>query len=166
MTSNTLVLHHYSDKSDFQWDAGQMCGDIPGRKPGGLWLSDDSKQEGWLSVCRHVFEDAKLRYQYQHECVVALDRILWLQTRAAMERFNSNYGAVDKPEACLHIDWGRVKDDYGGILIIPFHPSLSKQKPFYDWYRFDCASGCIWDRACLVRVTSGIKTKFPWDVPE
>lgn len=166
------VLNHYSHERLFQWFDWKRPGDILDentrrvKKPGGFWLSDDSGKDGWISACQRVYpEEYAVRYRYRHECIVALDGVLWLKTRYDMERFNSNYGVVDKPGGSQFIDWNRVRADYRGILIIPFHRDLSHQEPSYHWYIFDCASGCIWNSACLLHVKPGVKTRFPERVP-
>lgn len=181
-----MVLHHYCEKAgkvfptfpkedpqDGPYDqVDKMTGRI--HKPGGLWLSDDSDNDGWLDLVQTQLRNGredwvqdkdelqnKLQYRYEFvidPCQFQLGRVLWLETPADLQRFTQDYGEEssrdckvnDKPGYGWHIEWKRVKADYMGILITPFQRDLL-QDPFFHWYTFDCASGCFWDTTCLTQ---------------
>ena len=171
------MLFHYSECADKTFCRHSTSGDNA-HKPGGLWLSDDSDY-GWaafvldrLRAGDRDWSDGKelLRYKYGFKLdPLQSDQVLRLKTPDDLRRFTSHYReasvracVVDGKRGCgLHIDWKRVKADYMGILITPYQKELSYQKPEgLHWYRFDCASGCFWDTACLTQVRKGIKTNL------
>ena len=176
------MLFHYSKKADVSFSMAQMPDDND-HKPGGLWLSDDSDC-GWrdrvlerLRGGHSDWVDAYKGLQYRYGFTIdpcLSDRVLKLKTPDDLRRFTSHYreaacrecNVAGEPGWGLHIEWERVKDDYMGILITPFHPDLALagkagKDPFFHWYRFDCASGCFWDITCLTQVTKGTKTNLP-----
>ena len=135
--------------------------------PGGLWLSDDDSN-GWLRLLERAVKenpdqwgDASETWRCRTEFRVDTDdQVLWLRTERGLNRFVSQYGEPQE-RSCdgdqsgsgygLHIDWNRVKTEYKGILISPYQEQLSHRHgdPRFHWYRFDCASACIWDLSCL-----------------
>ena len=171
------MLFHYSEDADKIFSTARMRGDND-HKPGGLWLSDDSDY-GWYDFVLDRLREGSSEWADAHEGLryrygFAIDprwsnRILSLKTPDDLRWFTSRYReatvrkcVVDGQPGCgLHIEWGRVMDDYKGILISPFHRALSRKDPFFHWYRFDCASGCFWDTSCLTQVTEGIRTNLP-----
>ena len=172
------MLFHYSEEADkiFRPDRTLPSSD---HKPGGLWLSDDSDY-GWYALVLDQLRDGRpdwadadkgLRYKYGFEIdPCQSNQVLVLETPDDLRWFIGRYREAtvrkcvvrDKPGCGLHIEWGRVKADYKGILITPFHRALSRKDPFFHWYiGFDCASGCFWDITCLTQVTKGIRTNLP-----
>ena len=138
-------------------------------KPGGLWLSDDTDY-GWLAFVSEQLRrgssdwaDGEELIRWKYDFIIDpgdVGRILVLTTHEDFISFTSNYREAS-PRGCVvdgragygvHIEWGRVKSDYKGILITPFQRDLSRRDPEYHWYRFDCASGCFWDTTCLVQI--------------
>ena len=135
--------------------------------PGGLWLSDDSCY-GWL----HYLERARIEnpdewgdvsetWGYRTEFGIDTDdQVLWLRTENGLNWFVLEYGEP-RESSCVsdrskagygwHIDWDRVKADYKGILISPYQEHLSHHhgNARFHWYRFGCASACVWDLSCL-----------------
>lgn len=173
------MLFHYSECADKTFCRHSTSGDNA-HKPGGLWLSDDSDWDcSWPALVlnqirlgnKEWFPDKeRLRYKYGFRITpLQSGRVLFLKTPDDLRGFTSRYReasvrecVVDGKLGCgLHIEWERVKADYMGILITPYQKELSYQKPEgFHWYRFDCASGCFWDTACLTPVTKGIKTNL------
>ena len=161
------MLSHYSKYIDKTFSNRHPIPDNNEHKPGGLWLSDDSDY-GWQAFVldrlrwgSSDWADGEELLRYRYDFTIdprQLDRILVLSTPDDLSRFTSNYQeasprrcVVDgKTEYGLHIEWQRVKDEYMGILISPFQTELSRKEPSFHWYRFDCASGCFWDVACLI----------------
>ena len=66
------------------------------------------------------------------------------KSRSCLVKVGSGYG--------LHIDWVKVKENFKGILVSPFHPKAREQEK-YHWHTFDCASGCFWNTSCLELVS-------------
>ncbi len=82
-------------------------------------------------------------------------------SEAAGAEFKEECVVNDKPGCGLHIEWGRVKAAYKGILITPFHQNLPRTAPDFHWYKgWDCASGCFWNLTCLRQVTQGVRTNL------
>ena len=168
----TRILSHYSKHpgKEFLDDYSMLPLDNE-HKPGGLWLSDDSDFGWYASVSERKRSgssewadgDELLRYRYDFTIDPnQLDQVLTLATPHDLRRFTAHY-REGRPRECVvdgtpgygtHIEWHRVKSDYKGILITPFLRDLSHRNgdPDFHWYRFDCASGCLWDITCLNRV--------------
>ena len=135
--------------------------------PGGLWLSDDDSY-GWLHYLERAVKDNPEEWRDASEswrCPTEFridtdDQLLWLKTENGLYQFTSEYGESQE-QSCnsgqsgsgygLHIDWDRVKADYKGILISPYQEGLSHHHgdTKFHWYRFGCASACVWDMSCL-----------------
>ena len=139
-------------------------------KPGGFWLSDDA-ESGWGDFLRRLiaggdpnWADAKSTWKYVTEFKVAIEQILWLKYDSELRQFAALYGEADERDCSdgsgLHIERGRVKADYKGILISPYQECLSHRRgdPMFHWYRFDCASACIWDSSCLVSCGDSVES--------
>ena len=166
-----MLLSHYSKStvSGFRNDLHRSDNE---HKPGGLWLSDDGAY-GWrqfvidrLHSGASDWSDGRDLLQYRYDFTINFresDRVLILKNPVELERFTAQYAEahlrsceVDRTAGYgRHIEWRRVKSDYKGILITPFQAELSRRDPDYHWYRFDCASGCVWDISCLT----------PWQRP-
>ena len=115
--------------------------------------------------------DGKELLQFRYDFVIEpaqLDSVLVLQTKCDLRQFTTAYredsyrqcvGDNDESEYGLHIEWKRLKADYKGILISPYQSELSHRNGVLDfhWYRFDCASGCIWDISCLKSLRSHVQ---------
>ena len=169
------MLFHYAREAGKVFSADRMRDDNY-HKPGGLWLSDDAAC-GWRAFVLERLHDGTpgwenagegLRYSYGFE-IVQLDQVLRLETSDELRGFLSEYGEAtvrecvvnDKPGCGLHIEWGRVKAAYKGILITPFHQNLPRTDPDFHWYKgWDCASGCFWNLTCLKQVTQGVRTNL------
>ena len=134
--------------------------------PGGFWLSDESEY-GWSQHLEYAVRwnpnewgDAGQTWNCRTDLEVDTSQLLWLKTESDLYRFASKYGEPQE-RICendpsrlgygLHICWDAVKADYKGILISPYQERLSHHHgdPKFHWYRFDCASSCIWDLSCL-----------------
>jgi len=160
------LLSHYSREPVQAFSVDFPVRGDNAHKPGGLWLSDDSEY-GWRAfVMDRVAEGCSgwadgeelFNYRYDFEIVEHEDgQVLYLESSSELYEFARSYGELGFRECVvddtlgygLHIGWDQVKADYMGILIAPFHPSLSRKEPYFHWYRFDCASGCFWDMSCL-----------------
>ena len=163
------VLTHYSSKPLTILERFSTRPDNS-HSPGGFWLSDDSEY-GWCQFLRFAVKtkpsewaDANETWRYRTDFEVDTDQLLWIKTEGEMRKFVSNYGEPQN-RACedapsghgygLHIEWAIVKTMYKGILISPHQQQLSHlhRDPKFHWYRFDCASACVWDLSCLTPPT-------------
>ena len=178
------MLSHYSKEANKTFSTDHPIPLDNDHKPGGLWLSDDAGYGWYAFVLDRLrsgssdWADGEELLQYRYDFTIdpsQSDRVLLLESPDDLRRFTWRYREAasrkcvvdDKLGYGLHIEWGRVKADYMGILVTPFHPALSRKDPFYHWYRFDCASGCFWDIACLTQATTGTRTSLtaPWSAP-
>lgn len=132
-------------------------------KPGGLWLSDES-EFGWSKLLQAVklagdphWADADDWFRNVYEFDIDSSKLICLRSEADIWSFRWSYGE-SQPRMCagqtgVHIQWSLVKARYKGILVSPYHDSLSHRNGASDmhWYRFDCASACVWDTSVVVR---------------
>ena len=134
--------------------------------PGGLWLSDESEY-GWSNYLEYAVRrnpsewgDAGETWKYRTDFEVDTSQLLWLKTESELHQFSSKYGEAQERNCDddssgsgygLHIGWHSVKAEYKGILISPYQERLSHHhgNPKFHWYRFGCASSCVWDLTCL-----------------
>ena len=173
-----MLLSHYCKQkqdSNFPLTLSDMP-DHDGHKPGGLWVGDEGAGQGWrafaLKVRRDdpddwryhpefgdIKDDLKFRYDFrtrpgQHGDILEIRNLTDLDNftevyseakyRSCLVKVGSGYG--------LHIDWVKVKENFKGILVSPFHPKAREQEK-YHWYTFDCASGCFLNTSCLELVS-------------
>ena len=159
------VLTHYSSKPLITLERFSTRPDNS-HSPEGFWLSDDSEY-GWWQFLRFAVKtspsewaDADDTWRFKTDFEVNTDQLLWIKTEEEMHHFVSVYGEPQQ-RACegdpsghgygLHIEWPIVKTMCKGILISPYQQQLSHRHrdPRFHWYRFDCASACVWDLSCI-----------------
>lgn len=135
-----MKLWHFSGKKLVFDSSRQYPGVHPYRmKPSGLWLSDETDL-GWKQWCTNEdWNTSDLRHCSQFDCDTS--RWLCIGNLEQILEFTSKYkkhGSYHNP-----IDWGRVKQDYSGIIITPY---LWRARMNLHWYYgWDCASACVWD---------------------
>ena len=151
-TGGSIELSHFSEDGIVFND--QMKYDLHQRgeffKPHGLWLSDESGEEGWKNWCegegfRTETLNVERKFKVDLENVIVLDSLeklvsfhmLFNQALPGMEKFNSP-GKYNS-----QINWGDVAKVCSGIVIAPYHYEARMNYMWY--YGWDCASGCIWD---------------------
>lgn len=121
-------------------------------KPVGLWLSDETEDDGWKSWCTgEEWALGNLEHATAFELVEG-HNVLLIHTDEALVAFQAEYGIPDPhfeqlfPKGGNHyrgIDWPRVTAEYDGILITPH---LWGSRFDMLWYSgWDCASGCFWN---------------------
>lgn len=156
-----IVLSHYTDEKPWtllpkvkrpdQW--------VSLHKPYGLWLSVDSEDD-WPAWCegegwglerlkqRHVFEIEKPERIRMIGCVDELDALHEQYAVARNPEWEARWGRE-------YVDWARVMQDHGGIIITPYLWDRRLDGPGSRWYySWDCASGCIWDLTAVRHVRS------------
>jgi hypothetical protein len=77
-------------------------------------------------------------------------KVLHLKTPVEILEFQETYCVAHPIMRSPGIDWGRVAEQYHGIVIAPYQWSLRLDLMWY--YGWDCASGCIWDTWIVERV--------------
>lgn len=129
--------------------------DAPDQKPKGFWLSDERDETSWRRWC----ESEEFRagcFEHWADFQVDMNRVLHLETANAVLDFGRKFHAIGYAPWCNWIDWRRVAQDYGGIVITPYQWTLRLEDAVDWYYSWDCASGCIWDASCLVRVADSM----------
>ena len=116
-------------------------------KPYGLWVSEESSDDGWKSWClREAFRTDRLNFEYEVQFVERAN-ILHIKTPEALEDFNRKFLCYLPDTTIDFIDWRSVGDLFDGILIAPYQDAY---RLIFDWYYpWDCASGCIWNLSAI-----------------
>jgi len=123
-------------------------------KPNGLWYSVGSS---WLEWC--IANECKLNSIYIHELTINEDLIIKVTNEAEFDALVAKYGIDDeKYEAAIGLslnyfrrpNWQALTNKYAGIEIAPYLWSKRLNELWY--YGWDCASGCIWDKAAIYNV--------------
>lgn len=130
-----------------------------GRKPTGLWVSDESNGDGWSSWC-----DAEgmmdWLHPYAYDIALRDDaNVLRIDSIHVLDRFHdewkreNTYGSFD-------IAWPAVARAFDGILIAPYRWERRLDGPVSNWYYgWDCASGCIWHPRAISTVSEMAGTR-------
>jgi len=126
--------------------------DYNGWKPAGLWYSCDNDWMKWLKsdwVSR--YKESKEGYDYKIE--VDLSQMKVIRTLDELWSFTRQYAfrRLFSYKPYPYIDWAQVAERYAGIEICPYQQEARFDLDWY--YPWDVASGCIWNKAALVRVT-------------
>lgn len=126
-------------------------------KPVGLWLSDETEDDGWKSWC--IDSDWGLG-NLAHVTAFALQpdaNVLRIHTEDQLRAFHWGYGVEQYPGrdySIIGIDWPRVASEWDGIVITP-HQWHARSDFAMMWYSgWDCASGCIWNLRAIELVRS------------
>jgi hypothetical protein len=146
------LIHHSAEPFVFDpnhvYDKHEIAAAVG--KPRGLWVSDETGDDGWRSWCEsEEFNLAGL--DHETEFVLAPGHnVLVIESPEALSAFDQEYnvGLHDRsPFTILGIDWNRVAEDYDGIIITPYQWEHRFGLMWY--YGWDCASGCIWNLHAL-----------------
>lgn len=143
-----MILNHYS-KEILKFDSNRIyppSRDEYAMKPIGFWLSDDSREDGWVWWCSaESFRLDYLRYQTPFE--VDDSNILHLAGASQIVQFTQEWGKPIPGTRLPYIDWDGLKEKYSGIVISPYCWSVRLELLWY--YSWDFASACIWDLSIL-----------------
>lgn len=120
-------------------------------KPKGLWVSDEDGY-GWKEWCEaEGFQLERLAYGHEIELHDSA-KLLTISTDAQLDVLTETYG-IDLlkgiPIAGKSIDWQTLAKDYDGIVISPYLHSRRFARHTLWYYGWDCASGCIWNKAAI-----------------
>lgn len=123
-------------------------------KPSGLWLSDESGDDGWRSWC--LAEDFRLdQLDVAHEVILRSDaNVLALSGAGDLDEFTTRFGVLERFGLKYHrIDWPAVAELYHGILVTPYIWERRLTGHTFWYYGWDCASGCIWNPAAIASIS-------------
>jgi len=113
-----------------------------GFKPVGFWYSGNDE---WLEWCRSEMP----HWEGQHRYLVDVSKanVLMLDTAHKVKQFHRAYSDEKGPKSMslTLIDWVKVEQDYDGVEIIPYQPSLRLDRDVFWYYGWDVASGCVWN---------------------
>lgn len=119
---------------------------ITGRtdKPLGLWVSDESGDDGWKNWCESEgFRPERLELAIEVK-LKENSRILHIKSVSEIDDFHNTYSTGEGFN--IGIDWVKVAKQYQGIVISPYQYRRRLDGDVRRWYYgWDCASGCIWD---------------------
>jgi len=124
-------------------------------KPTGLWVSDEDGF-GWREWC--IAENFHLDLlTHVHEVTLSnTAEIKFLRTPEEVIAFGHEFAMTDGPGARLNawgtifaINWVRVIQRWGGIVITPYQWSCRLDRECLWYYGWDCASGCIWEPTAI-----------------
>jgi hypothetical protein len=126
----------------------------PDLKPNGLWVSVEGEYD-WKWWCDwEDFQPQNLTCP--HEVTISRGaRILHLNGPEDIDKFTAAYAApAFLGGRSLHIHWKRVADEYQGIIIAPYVWERRLSIHTFWYYGWDCASGCIWDKAAIKSIVA------------
>lgn len=120
-------------------------------KPKGLWVSAGDGEDGWRAWCEaEEFHLERLRYKTRIR-LTETAKIIRLEDTSDIDQFTLRYrweqGDIIGNNV---INWGRVSDDYDGIIIAPYCWPRRLHRGTEWYYTWDCASGCLWDPMAYV----------------
>jgi hypothetical protein len=122
-------------------------------KPSGIWVTTEG-EDSWFNWC--IGERFNIeRLQFVHRVHLrAGARICWIMTVEELDAFTAKYGVSPYPGgARIWIDWRRVMTTYDGLIIPEYFWERRNHFETSWYYTWDCASGCIWNRKAITRVT-------------
>lgn len=145
-----MKLYHYSDKIINDLDINYLYQDHY-IKPKGFWISVDGPND-WREWCES--EDFHLeRLKFKHEIILNKNsNILHLKNDNEIIKFNEDYSIGDMRLYNHKIKWDELRNEYGGILIVPYSFNLRLDINHHWYYGWDCASGCIWDISSIDKI--------------
>jgi hypothetical protein len=148
------LIHHSAEPFEFDreytYDKQHLTSAVG--KPHGLWLSDESGDDGWRSWCEgEEFHLAGL--DHETEFVLAPGHnVLVIETAEALSAFDREFKPdVPGVSSIMGLDWDKVRARYDGIIISPYQYAFRFGLMWY--YGWDCASGCIWNLSAIEPVS-------------
>lgn len=139
---DTLIARGQEERGDF--------------KPRGLWVSDED-DFGWREWC--IEENFNLgMLTHVHEVTLSnTANIKFLRTPDEIIAFGREFAMTHGPLAYMNairgmlyaLDWVRVIQRWGGIVITPYQWSCRLNHDCFWYYGWDVASGCIWEPTAI-----------------
>lgn len=175
MSLHKLKLVHYSDRPISQLKPKPQDAK-PNMKPRGLWVSVENRGSfGWREWC--LSEDFALSALTRPYLVKLADdaHILQISSNEELDGFHVMHSEpiMDGISSC-NIRWHEVAKLYQGIIISPYLLERRYHHEMFWYYGWDCASGCIWDRAAIKSIrfmpveslrNTAVITKKNWKKP-
>ena len=148
-----LTLYHFPKKEGAVVRVRERT-QTKGMKPEGLWLSDESRGDGWSAWCREEgFRECRVR----QAVLIDTAGLLCLRTRREVIRFTREYAkelpAARKPpgtegrmaaQSGGNVDWPRVAERWGGVLFVPYHRDLTADDGVVWYTAVDVPGACVW----------------------
>lgn len=104
-------------------------------KPAGIWFG---KEGEWKRFCEENRFNMDGEYRFKSHVELNLKRLAVLDSHEAREAFEADY--LKGSGRMAAIDWGKVSDDYDGIIM-----SEEALVPSGHWSStWDITSGCVW----------------------
>jgi len=122
-------------------------------KPNGLWFSDEGAEESWLWWCKGEKFGLE-RFKFANELLIDFSNVLCLKNINDLLQFSDKYSIFDPLLEMNAIDWTSVASRYVGIMITPYQWDLRFDKKVEWYYPWDCASGCIWNKTAIHRIST------------
>lgn len=136
-------------------------------KPTGLWVSDED-EFGWRAWC--IDNDFRLdQLTHVHEVTLSnTAEICYLRTPREIVEFGRAFlithgplGEMTARGMFYALDWVRVIQRWGGIIITPYQWACRLEHDCFWYYGWDCASGCIWEPTAIGSVILREITEVP-----
>ena len=129
-----------------------------GFKPDGLWLSDDSNNNGWIAWCKEQ-NNGWIRGHNIWEVLVDTRRLLKISRSPenVPKKYLIPHPGFRPGSKQLCVDWKQLKaDGYAGFWVDDY------KGVFVDhiwWYGWDCDSAVVWDLSVVVQVEPMVASK-------
>jgi hypothetical protein len=150
-------IHHSCRPIGEVCDSEQTLNDSAGAKPDGLWFSIGDGAD-WIKLCKKANGWCLDVLNYQTEIVFSESaNILRLASAEDIDAFTAAYVMNS---AATKIDWRRVAQKFGGIIIAPHVDERSNHENTRWYYHWEIASGCVW-RKSAVKCLRLLKHKHP-----
>lgn len=145
-----MWLYHYSPNPNLTLDHLAMSRTTP-LKPGGLWLSDDSRNCGWARWCLiEDFMPDRLAYKYAIE--IDLANILIINNLEQIEKITKENLVFHIKYRYFDMNWNEIHAQYKGVLFSPYekyYNELNDLEKYLWWSGIDCDSACVWDHTAI-----------------
>lgn len=110
-------------------------------KPTGLWYASGTGWLDWVDANAPTW-----KVEHLHRLEVYDNPLIQLSTAKEVADFDRKYGSGHGM-----IDWKEVAKTYAGIEVAPYISSLRFKYMWY--YAWDVASGCIWSKRAIKKIT-------------
>ena len=112
-------------------------------KPAGIWFG---KEDEWKKFCEENSFNMDDEYRFKSQIGLNLKRLAVLDSHEKREAFEADY--LKGSGRMAAIDWGKVSDDYDGIIM-----SEEALVPSGHWSStWDITSGCVWRASGILRI--------------
>lgn len=106
-------------------------------KPDGVWYACGFDWLDWV-----LSEMPQWAHPYIYNLKIDKSDFKIIRTPGELVKFAKKY-VIGDVSTSMKVNWSRLAENYTGIEICPYQPSLRHEFMFY--YGWDIASGCVWD---------------------